>query len=109
MDGCSRRAPDRSPAPSDVDRSKTYRRTPNDYEAEHIPSCEPSGLCPVRPDNAWTASQLNYWASARPLGICTDNNYYQGVRTAEGVDEADPDQRLAAGIRGRPSQRPDTA
>ena len=86
------------------DRSLTYRRTPNDYEAEHIllrtircvsgevqtiMDCEPVldyGRAPVRWDY-------------------TGESYHQGRATAEGTDlDADPHHRHAAGLRGRAGQ-----
>ena len=90
-------------------RSKTHRRTPNDYDAEHIllrtvrcvsgevqmvMDCEP-----VFDYGRRTAA----WAY-------TEHGYHQGRATADGVDfDDDPDHRSAVGLRGRPGQRPDPA
>jgi alpha,alpha-trehalase len=67
------------------DRSKTYRRTPNDYEAEHIllrtircASGEVQTIVDCEP-------VLNYGKSHVHWEY-TNESYYQGVATAEGQD-----------------------
>ena len=67
------------------DRSKTYRRTPNDYEAEHIllrtircASGEVQTMVDCEP-------VLNYGRSHVRWDY-TGESYYQGVASAEGTD-----------------------
>jgi GH15 family glucan-1,4-alpha-glucosidase len=55
-----------------TDRSRTYRRTPNDYEAEHI------FLRTIRCASGEVQTNVDW--------EYTDNSYYQGVCSAEGVD-----------------------
>ncbi|HEY6688684.1 MAG TPA: glycoside hydrolase family 15 protein [Propionibacteriaceae bacterium] len=68
-----------------TDRSKTYRRTPNDYEAEHIflrtircASGEVQTMVDCEPVLEYGRAHVNW--------EYTSNNYYQGVCSAEGVD-----------------------
>ncbi|HWJ53716.1 MAG TPA: glycoside hydrolase family 15 protein, partial [Propionibacteriaceae bacterium] len=67
------------------DRSKTYQRTPNDYEAEHIllrtircASGEVQTIVDCEPVFDYGRSRANW--------IYTGENYYQGLATAEGSD-----------------------
>jgi len=68
-----------------TDRSKTYRRTPNDYEAEHIflrtIRCA-SGEVQTTVD---CEPVLNY-GEGHVQWEYTNNSYYQGVCSAEGED-----------------------
>ena len=92
-----------------TDRSKTYRRTPNDYEAEHIflrtircASGEVQTMVDCEP-------VLDYGRGPRSLGIHRQQ-LLPGCLLGRGCgSQTDPDQRPAAGVRGRPSQRPDAA
>jgi GH15 family glucan-1,4-alpha-glucosidase len=68
-----------------TDRSRTYRRTPNDYEAEHIflrtircASGEVQTTMDCEPVLNYGYSHVNW--------EYTNNSYYQGVCSAEGVD-----------------------
>ena len=68
-----------------TDRSKTYRRTPNDYEAEHIflrtircASGEVQTMVDCEPVLDYGKSHVRW--------EYTNNSYYQGVCSAEGVD-----------------------
>ena len=91
------------------DRSKTYQRTPNDYEAEHIllrtircASGEVQTIVDCEPvfDYGRARATWAYTGDELPPGL----GHRRGHRP-----QAHLDQRPAAGLRGRPGQRPDPA
>ena len=93
----------------DDDRSVTYHRTPNDYEAEHIllrtircVSGEVQTVMDCEP-------VLDY-GRAHVRWEYTGTSYHQGEGDRRGRRRrADPDHRHAAGVRGRAGQRADPA
>ena len=110
LDHRPRRAADRARGGTRATCRRTQRRTPTDYEAEHIllrtircVSGEVQMVVECEP-------VLDY--GARPVRWeYTDNGLPPGRRrAAPGCDmHADPDHRHAARLRGRPGQRPHAA
>ena len=93
-----------------ADRSATYRRTPNDYEAEHIllrtircVSGEVQTVMDCEP-------VFDYGRQPAQLGVHRRQLPPGRRPTADGQRrQADPDHRHAARLRGRPGRRPHPA
>src|SRR3954453_12410660 len=98
------------------DRSKTHRRTPNDYDAEH-PLLRTIRCVSGEVQTVLDCEPVLDYGQTHVTWEYTEHGYHQGVATAEGSDlklTLTTDLRLGfeggrAGARGRPRRRPDAA